>query len=345
MLFVIISIFVIVFGGMAFGVYYQLKKTDPKKMDTSTIKNISTAQEFLPFEDIKDGMIILGGHKYRAIIEASSTNYNLKTDQEKEILEISFQRFVNSLSFPITFYIQTKVMDNTTLLQMLEEEIKVAKEQFPMLEEYANQYFAEMADLHSYIGNNKQKKKYIIVPFEDGINLPNLTDEEKYDYSLKELYTRATIIMDGLSSIGVKAKLLNTTELAELVYATYHKENYSQVANIANGDFLSLVTESEKRTMENISDDARLDWILYEAQMRLKTELMSENTPDFIVQNVEKAIKSLDQLRNETSGYYRQVDRADELPLTDGDIEFLDQTEGQPTQHEGSAHVDDDDLV
>ena len=96
------------FGGLGFAVYYQLKKTDPSKLDTSTVDDISTAQEFLPFDDIKDGMIILGGHKYRAVIECSSTNYNLKTDKEKEIIEISFQRFVNSLTFPINLLYSNK---------------------------------------------------------------------------------------------------------------------------------------------------------------------------------------------------------------------------------------------
>jgi hypothetical protein len=305
---ILLVIFVLVFGGMGFAVYKVMAKTDPKKMDTSTVDTITTAQEFLPFEDVKDGMIILGGHKYRAVVEASSTNYNLKTDKEKELIEISFQRFLNSLTFPITFFIQTKVIDNSKMLNLLEEEMKTAMTQFPHLEEYANIYFHEMMNLNSYIGNNKQKKKYIIVPYEEAINLPNLSDEEKYDYSVKELYTRGSIIVDGLGSIGVKAKILDTKELVELIYSTYHKDNYTQVENITNGDFLTLMTEAEDRKIENLTEDAKLDWILYEAQMRLQTELLGETVPDFIKWNVEKSISDINKLRDEVSGYYKQAD-------------------------------------
>ncbi|WCK56943.1 hypothetical protein PP175_27405 (plasmid) [Aneurinibacillus sp. Ricciae_BoGa-3] len=305
---IMLVVFILVFGGMIYAVMKQLNKTDPTKADTSTVDNISTAQEFLPFEDIKDNMIIMGGHKYRAVIEASSTNYNLKTDNEKELIEISFQRFLNSLTFPVTFYIQTKVMDNTKMLSLMEEELKAAVKQFPNLEDYANIYYSEMSNLNSYIGNNKQKKKYIIVPYEEAITLADLSDDEKYDYSVKELHTRASIIVDGLSSVGVKAKILDTKELAELVYSTYHKDNYAQVENIVNGDFLSLLTQSTERKIENLTEDAKLDWILYEAQMRLKTELLGETVPDFIRVNVEKAIADLDRLRDQTSGYYRQTD-------------------------------------
>lgn len=305
---ILLIVFVLVFGGMAFAVYRVLAKTDPKKIDSSTIDTITTAQEFLPFEDVKDGMILLGGHKYRAVVEASSTNYNLKTDKEKELIEISFQRFLNSLTFPVTFFIQTKVMDNSKMLALLEEEMKSAVAQFPNLEDYGNIYFHEMMNLNGYIGNNKQKKKYIIIPYEEALQLPDLSEEEKYDYSVKELYTRASIIVDGLGSIGVKAKILDTKELAELVFSTYHKDNYSQIENITNGEFLTLMTEAEDRKIENLTEDAKLDWILYEAQMRLQTELMGETTPDFIKTNVEKALQDINKLRDEVSGYYKQAE-------------------------------------
>ncbi|PLS19673.1 hypothetical protein CVD28_04455 [Bacillus sp. M6-12] len=312
---ILLVVFGVVFGGMGFAVYKVMAKTDPKRADSSTVDSITSAQEFLPFEDVKDGMIILGGHKYRAVVEASSTNYNLKTDKEKELIEISFQRFLNSLTFPVTFFIQTKVIDNSKMLNLLEEEMKQAISQFPHLEEYANIYFNEMMNLNGYIGNNKQKKKYIIIPYEEANNLPNLSDEEKYDYSIKELYTRASIIVDGLGSIGVKAKILDTKELAELIYSTYHKDNYSQIENITNGEFLTLMTEAKDRKIENLTEDAKLDWVLYEAQMRLQTELLGETTPDFIKENVERAISDINKLRDEVSGYYKQAD-------SDVDVEF-----------------------
>jgi hypothetical protein len=305
---IVLIIFLLVVAGMGFAVYTVMKKTDPRRIDTSTIDTITTAQEFLPFEDIRDGMIILGGHKYRMVIEATSTNYNLKTDKEKELIEISFQRFLNSLTFPITFYVQTKKIDNSKMLSLLEEEIKATVSQFPELEEYGEIYLNEMMNLEGYIGNNKQKKKYIIVPYEEAINLPNLSDEEKYEYSLKEIYTRASIIVDGLSAVGIKARILDTKELAELVYSTYHKDNYSHVENITSGEFLSLIVDSKDRKMDNLTEDAKLDWILYEAQMRLKTELLGDNMPDFIRASAEKAIADIERIRDEVGGYYKQED-------------------------------------
>ena len=303
-----------VFGVMGFAVYKQLQKTDPTKADTSTIGTIDCAQDFLPFEDIKNRMICLGNHKYRAVIEASSTNYNLKTDKEKEIIELSFQRFINSLTFPITFFIQTKVFDNAKMISQLEEELSETIDKYPQMEEYANSYLYEMKNLETYIGNNKQKKKYIIVPYEEAVGLGNLSDNEKFEYSSKELMHRASLIVDGLSSVGVKASILDSNELAELVYSSYYKDNVSQVENIINGEFLALITKSEKNHLENLNDDARMDWILYEAQMRIKNELISKNLPDYVQTDINSAIKKLDELRDVVGGYYKnEVDTSQDF--------------------------------
>lgn len=298
-------VFVAILGTMGFVMYRVLKKTDPKRLDTSTIENITTAQEFIPFENIKDGMIILGGHKYRAIIDCSSSNYNLKTDKEKEIIEISFQRFVNSLTFPIVFYIQTKVMDMSNMLTSLKEELISTIEKYPQLEAHAEDFFKKMSNLNAHIGNNVQKKKYIIVSYEDANSLQNLSDEEKYDYSSKELYNRASILAENLSSVGVKSKILNTTELYELVYSTYHKNDYSQVNNITNNDYLSMITEDNQAKIHNITDDAKIDWILYEAQTRLNNELLNLEIPDFIRKNAEDCVLEIEKIREKISGYYK----------------------------------------
>lgn len=292
-------------GGMVFAVVYQIKKTDPKNIDNTLKQDIKTAQEFLPFEDIKDSMIDLGGHHYRAIIECSSVNYHLKTDKEKEIIELTFQRFLNSLTSPITFFIQTKTMDNTKMLGNLKKDLTGTLEQYPNLDEYANVYFEEIADLYNNIGNNKMKKKYIIVPYSEALELGNLSDEEKYEYSMKELYTRCQILVDNLNSMGIRGKILNTKGIVELLFSTYHKDNYSQVDQVMSGEFLEMIVEGEKNRLAEVTPDARLDWILYEAQLRLQTELLDEKIEKDVQESTNKAIDEINKIREALAGYYQ----------------------------------------
>lgn len=314
MLLAIFLIFLFVlFGGMAFALKHQLKKTE--NIDKSLKSNIESAQDFLPFQDLRDSMVDLGGHHYRAIIECSSINYNLKTEKEKEIIELSFQRFCNSFSFPLTIFIQTRTMDNNKMLEDLRKDLEQTIQDYPNLQEYANNYYNEIQNLPNHIGNNKIKKKYIIVPYCEALELGNLNDQEKYDYSFKELQTRCQIIMDGLSSIGIKSKVLDTKGIVELLCSSYHKDNYSHYENVISGEYLEMFVEGKENKLAQISPDAKLDWILYEAQVRLQTEIDSEKIPDDVKLSTNKAIEEINNIRNAVAGYYNGKEKANITPL------------------------------
>jgi len=298
----IIGITVIFFGilgTMAFFAVKQLKKVDEAEGDSSIQNNIETAQEFLPFKNIKDGVIDMGGNNYRVIMKCPSINYNLRTDSEKDMIELSFQRFLNSLRFGITIFIQTRVMDNAERLEKIKEETEEITKVYPQLENYARNYYEEMKNLNKSIGNNKQKKKYIIVPYNEAASLEKLSEKEKYEYSIKEARQRGLLVADALSGTGIKPNILDTKGLAELIYSTYHRDNFRDYKNVVNGEFLSLVVDGESNPEENLTNDKRADWILYEAQMRLKNELVDKEIPDCLKKEYAEIVDNLEKLREE----------------------------------------------
>lgn len=304
-----------IFGIVGVLVYMQIKKTDPnniENVENGTTTNLSeTVQGFLPFEDIKDSMIHLGNHKYRVVIKCNSINYNLKTEKEQDVIELSYQRFLNSLSHPIQIFIQTKVMDNAKMLESLKEDIISSVGDFPILQDYGEYYYDEMTHIYDNIGNNKEKKKYIVVPFDDAIELTNSTEQEKYEYAMNELQNRCLIVIDGLQSLGIQAEFLKSDELIDLLYTVYHKDSANQSENISSGDFLSLLVDGDDKLM-NLSSEARLDWILYEAQKRLEVELASDKVVDNDVRaRANLGIQKISELRNEIAGYYKESSTED----------------------------------
>ena len=56
------------------------------------------------------------------------------------MIDASFQRFLDSLSFPITIHLQTKTIDNTKVLQTLENDMISTVEDYPQLYDYAVKY-------------------------------------------------------------------------------------------------------------------------------------------------------------------------------------------------------------
>lgn len=313
--FIVLVLFIGVLAGITFMVFKMLKETDPrnagssnyeakansnakanKLADSEKMIQRQTAQDFLPFNTIENNVIDLGMHKYRAIIEVSSLNYGLRTGTEKETIELSFQRFLNSLNFPITIFIQTKTINDTKLLQEMDVELKSVVDEFPLLKEYANDYFYELGRLGERIGNNKQKKKYIIIPFDDAYLLKNIEAKEMKEYAVKELTTRVHSIIDGLSGVGLKATRLDSMGLYELIYSVTHKENYNDFESVFDGEYLELIVTNDESITSNLTQREILDWILYEAEVRIQNEINADN--DLL----SELIGSLEAMRGDYAG-------------------------------------------
>lgn len=284
---VIFLTFLLIMGGL---IFFMLKKSANNDEDTSVSRSSDTAQSFLPFKDIKDSMLDLGNYEYRAFIECQSINYDLKTEQEKEMIDASFQRFLDSLTFPITMHLQTKTIDNSKVLQSLENDMVETVKDYNHLYDYANAYFEEMKQINQTIGNTKQKKKYIIVPFSDSALLTYSSDDEKYKETLKGMYNRCQIIIDGLSSIGVSCRIIPSIEIAEVIYSTYHRDNYSDINQIITTDYMELIVEGNN-AIEKMGKKEKTMWIINECENRLKTEILSLNLTN---EEKQRALNALD---------------------------------------------------
>lgn len=279
MIFVVLLILFSIFGVIFWFVKKRIEAID-STMNGAAVNTdmVSSAQQFIPFDEIKNGIIHLGGHEYRVILEVSSTNYGLKTEKEKQMIEGSFQRALNSLQFPISFFIQTRVIDDSKMLELLDNELLQTIQENPQFEEYAIAYSGGMHSLHEKIGNNKQKKKYIVIPFDDAKNLTDLNDDEKYEESCKEIMLRASIIADLMQSVGLKATPLGTEGLLELFYSMFHKDDYRNVEHVISGEFLDLIVEGDSgNLLRDILPADKVDVLIYEMQKRLRDEVLSKN--------------------------------------------------------------------
>lgn len=299
---IILIILILLLIGSMVGVvlFFTIKKLDPQGGDKTEDPNLKIMQEFLPFEDIKDGTIVLSAHKYRAVIECSATNYNLKTPAEKAIIEASFQRFLNTITFPITFFLQTRVIDNSKRLSTLHDEIKATLLEFPNMRAYAEQYERDMSDLNNKIGNSQQKKRYIIVPYDDVVLLDNLSEEEKISYAAKELRSRCNIVMSNLESVGVTSHLLGTSDLIELIYSCYNRDDYSYAEALATNDAFTTFVNGEHDSFANMPRSASIDIILEETINRLELSNAAADHDGTLL------LKSLKDLRVKYAGYYKQ---------------------------------------
>ena len=82
----------------------SVKAVQKKVPDAST-------QRHLPFSQIRENIILLKDSSARMVLRCSTINFLLKSEEEQDAIIMSFQRFLNSLDFPVQIMIRSSKLD------------------------------------------------------------------------------------------------------------------------------------------------------------------------------------------------------------------------------------------
>lgn len=198
----------------------------------------SATQRFLPIAEIHDNTVVLKNGSLRALLQVSSVNFNLKSEEEQNALIYGYQAFLNSLEFPIQILIRSKKLDIDQYLTYLGE-LK-EKQENPLLKNQTAEYQEYIEKLVEY-ADIMEKKFYIVVPmdaptgtkigFLDNFlshlfpddNVGKLISRRKMFKDLrKKLTQRVNQVEQSLTSLNLRSTELGTKELIEIFYQSYN---------------------------------------------------------------------------------------------------------------------------
>ncbi|MBI2024378.1 hypothetical protein HYT00_03270 [Candidatus Giovannonibacteria bacterium] len=197
-----------------------------------------SAQEFVPIEEIREGIIILKSGGLRMVLMASSTNFALKSTQEQEATIYQYQNFLNSLDFTVQFSIQSRKLNIAPYLETLKE---VEKTQTNELLKIQTREYIEFIKNFVETSNIVSKSFFVIVPYEPPIfespkgaaesllgffssnkeTAKKIPDNKFEEYKI-QLFQRVDTVAQGLTSAGVRVAPLNTEELTELYFSLFN---------------------------------------------------------------------------------------------------------------------------
>lgn len=236
-------------------------KEEEKNENTSGISKekqanlVPSVKDFMEFDDIIDNMIVRKNRQqYNMIIQCQGINYDLLPEEEKIAVENGFVQFLNTLRFPIQLYVQTRNLNLKDTIEEYKEKMSEKQEEIAKLDaqikqanskgniELANKLKYDRlkknnvleygADIIKYVErmslneNVQQQKNYIIVSYftnELG-NVADYSKEEIDNMCFSELYTRTNSVIRSLASAEVMGKVLDSEELAELLYMAYNRD-------------------------------------------------------------------------------------------------------------------------
>lgn len=269
----------------------QQEENAKAKAKTLTPQNYTKESifKFMEFDKIDDNMVIQkGGKRFLMVIECQGINYDLMSGLEKNSVEQGFIQFLNTLRYPIQIYVQTRTVNLGNSINTYKERVDDISKQYAEKQMQYNQkirsgqYTDEelskekyelirQRNLYEYgidIINNTErmslnknilsKHYYVIIPYyPDEASNGAYQQDEITSLAFSELYTKAQSIISSLAVCGINSKILDSTELAELLYVAYNRDesemfNLRRAMNAGYEDLYSTAPDVLNKRMKEL---------------------------------------------------------------------------------------------
>jgi len=138
----------------------SVKTKQKENPDMSTTRH-------LPFSQIRENIVIMKDDSARLIMKCSTINFLLKNTDEQDSIIISFQRFLNSLDFPIQILVRSRKLDIDSYLAKLND--KAIKQKNSLLQNQTYEYIEYLRKLIE-VAQIMKKEFYIIIPYDESEN-------------------------------------------------------------------------------------------------------------------------------------------------------------------------------
>jgi type IV secretory pathway VirB4 component len=198
---------------------------------------MKATQEFIPIREIRDGVIILNDNSLHMILMASTLNFALKSEDEQEAIILQYQNFLNSLDFPVQFFIESRKLNIGPYISSLQD---AEKEQVNELLKIQTREYIEFVKNFVKSTNVVSKTFYIVVSYSPSViggkggilgifgkggkfsRETKKDSRDQFEETKLQLQQRADVVQQGLIRCGIRVVVLNTEELIELFYKLFN---------------------------------------------------------------------------------------------------------------------------
>ncbi|MCC6387459.1 MAG: hypothetical protein IT302_08760 [Dehalococcoidia bacterium] len=214
-----------------------------------------SVQDMLPLEEIVEGVLCLRGGDYRAVIQAHSVNFALKSEEEQEAVMAAYRSFLNGLSHPIQMLVRVLPTNIEPYLKGFRTNVTTHanSEAIRRLALDHEIFVRRLARERTLL----ERRFYLVVPSggDDGDGHAAMRwpwqrsnrerDEQLLAVAAAQLDARCHELTQGLTSFGVSSRRLRSEELAELWSACLCSQ-VSQVAPSLTAGARPVVTALRK---------------------------------------------------------------------------------------------------
>ena len=169
-----------------------------------------SSRQQIQIDGVRDGILMLPRREYRLILESSSINFELMSEDEQDALIDAYQNFLNSLNSNFQIVVKIRELDMDKYLETFKARMN-NKDDLIYLEQAQNY----MEFVSGLVSNNKilTRKFYIVLPYK--------ADSNDFSVITEQLKLQADIVAKGLGRLGMQVRKLNSLEILDIFYSFY----------------------------------------------------------------------------------------------------------------------------
>lgn len=192
--------------------------------------NRSSSRAQIDIRGVQDGILMLPGYQYRLVLEVSSLNFELKSEDEQDALIDTYESFLNSLPCAVQILVRLRELDMTNYLDNLralkqEENEEIYKDQIDNYSEFVQGLVADNRILSRHF--------YVVLP----------VSAEDFAAAKELLINNSDLVSKGFMRLGMRTRQLNSLEILDLFQSFYSPSAAksqpitSRVAELLSSDY------------------------------------------------------------------------------------------------------------
>lgn len=248
-------------------------------------------------------------------------------NKKKIAVEEGFVQFLNTLRFPIQLYIQSRTLNLRDIIVEYKQRVEALTLEIDKIDAKIAQaqnngnralkekleferrrkinileYGMSITDYVEKLSSNKnvlQQRTYVVVSYysaEIGGGTDKYSKEEIYNMCFSELYTRCQNIASALGTSQITSKILDSEELAEMLYIAYNRDEAEllQLSKALDSQYDALYSTGKdvlKKKQEKLDQEINIAAIDLATDSILKADKMKQLEEYNLTINKEQKIK------------------------------------------------------
>ena len=174
-------------------------------------KSRTSSRNQIAIKGVRDGILMLPNNEYRAILQVSSLNFELRSEEEQDAIMDTYESFLNSVGSSLQILIRTREIDMDKYLEDLKIRLDDEPEQI-----YRDQLKNYDEFIRTLIQSNKilTRHFYIVIPY-------HASNKADFELVQEQLNLKLDIVAKGMMRIGMHTKELSSLETLDLFYSFY----------------------------------------------------------------------------------------------------------------------------